>query len=41
MWDTPENAVYFVKVNGNEVPIVLAPAQKITENVRSIMRMPI
>ncbi len=28
-----ENAVYFVNVNGNKVPIVLAPAQKITENV--------
>ena len=28
-----ENAVYFVNVNGNEVPIVLAPAQKITENI--------
>ena len=28
-----ENAVYFVNINGNEVPIVLVPAQKITENV--------
>ena len=28
-----ENAVYFVNINGNKVPIVLAPAQKITENV--------
>ena len=25
--------MYFVNVNGNEVPIVLAPAQKITENI--------
>ncbi len=28
-----KNAVYFVNINGNEVPIALAPAQKITENV--------
>ena len=28
-----ENTVYFVNINGNEVPMVLAPAQKITENV--------
>ena len=28
-----ENTVYFVNINGNEVSIVLAPAQRITENV--------